>query len=1023
MKGRIYGEILLTRGQNRIKTEDGSIELILLDGLVSPMDLTAYGGGIRLHVPENYAADVQFKSRKQQVIISLPAEIENNMAFINEGGPLHRLTATDAISILQSQNSQHGTADSTPGSPGTPSLAGEKEGADTFVDFVQVVPHTSQSPIIDGNLSEKAWGTAAAMLPFQSADSNESPQNLTEVFLMWDAENLYIGAKAYVSDSRIPRISQTQRDSPIWQDEAIEILLDPNPQTAPYYHFVINPIGAFFDQRVISPGAPNFRFAPADVKRDRFASRVESAETQQFVADSDWNSDANIATQINATFWSFEAAFPRSTLEKDAKNTWFFNVHRKAHANSLDVELHNSTPYREYSAWLPTYDMEHPWWPHWEGTLGELTLRAAQAPTSDTFETIEKLAVAAIKIEGNTLIPTEVVLKHLPIAPGDTVTNAQLAWLIAELESHDWFQEVRLETTVVTPDTVGQVEQPSKEAAKVGAISRLRPEQPLKVDLHIRVTESAVKFARKIDIAGNSGFPTLFIKRWFDLAPGYIALANAKLKQQMIADFYVNRGYTFATVTHLFENDTLQFTINEGVLDEIRFTGNRRIPRSELLAALDLNLEDAYSHTLGHSKIELMRKKLSRGKEQFKSIRAWRVQREGGKNILIVDIVEHPFAKYSGLPIVGFNRVHGLLLGGAGMLTTQLINEEQIFGSVSYGFSGKLWNYHAGLEKRFLKRYPFKFGAGFYKLTDTSYNNYSSTTLASLSDAIYGTAYENYYQRAGYQTWIAQAYGTSAHLRFTFTHENHENLFKSTDWSYLSRKQIKPGNPRINRGLMRMLSISWTFDTRDQKATLQRLQNMGSHMVPWSNERTRRGWRGYLRFQTAGQRLGSDFAFNTYGFEIARYTPLFKGHTLNVRLAGDFSDAPLPRQHLLYLGGASTLRGYPFNTFAGDNRILLNIEYRFIEETHVKHTTPNLHIGWTLSCFLDTGQVWWVNETPYMDAFISDLKTSIGIGFSFFMVPDGKQEPWSVGLEIAEPLSPTLSLRNPMLILRLGRVF
>ncbi len=322
-----------------------------------------------------------------------------------------------------------------------------------------------------------------------------------------------------------------------------------------------------------------------------------------------------------------------------------------------------------------------------------------------------------------------------------------------------------------------------------------------------------------------------------------------------------------------------------------------------------------------------------------------------------------------------------------------------------------------------MERYPLKFGTGFYKLTDVSYNNYSSTTLASLSDAIYGTAYEDYYQRAGYQTWIVQDYGTSAQLRFTFTQENHDNLFKSTDWSYLNRKQIKPGNPRINRGQLRMLSLRWTFDTRDQKATLQRLENIGSHMVPWANERTRRGWRGHLTIRTTGERLQSDFTFNTYGFEIARYTPLFNRHTLNVRLAGDFSDAPLPRQHLLYLGGPFTLRGYPFNTFAGDNRVLLNIEYRFIEETHVRHTTPNLHVGWTLSCFLDTGQVWWANENVYADTFVRQLKTSIGIGCSFFMVPVDEQTPWSIGLEIAEPLSPTLSLRNPMLILRLGRIF
>ena len=83
---------------------------------------------------------------------------------------------------------------------------------------------------------------------------------------MWDAENFYVGVKAYVSDSFLPYVSQTQHDSPIWEDECIEILIDPNPKTDIYYHLVINPISAYFDQRVNTPGDPSFQFAPRDVQ-------------------------------------------------------------------------------------------------------------------------------------------------------------------------------------------------------------------------------------------------------------------------------------------------------------------------------------------------------------------------------------------------------------------------------------------------------------------------------------------------------------------------------------------------------------------------------------------------------------------------------------------------------------------------------------------------------------------------------------------------------------------------------------
>lgn len=1041
MKGGVYGKILLTRGQNKIETQNGSIDLVVLDTVASPMDLTARGGGIRLHLPENYAADVEFENEKQQVVINLPSQIEDNIAFINEGGPLLRLTATNAISILLSP--PYGASESAPTDFAQAPLA----------DSSQLVPKTVHPPIIDGNLSEKAWRTATALSPFQNPEGTEMPKNPTEAFLMWDAQNLYIGAKAYISNWQVPRISQTQQDSPIWEDESVEILLDPNPQTEVYYHLIVNPIGALFDQQVNAAGEPSFRFAPADVQR-----RTQDSTTKQFKAEHTWNSGTKVATQINAAFWSFEIALPRKVLEQNSKNTWFFNMHRKALGNLVtdfhtqqlmntfnrqqntrnntgNLELLESTPQGEYSYWLPTYDAEHPWWPHRKEAMGALTLVTVQPPSLETFHTEEKLEVTALEIEGNATIPTDVVLQQIPMAPGEVVTNAQLSWLITELKNHDWFQTVHLETVV--PETgehkspLSSLHEQSPASGELNSPSADEtesplPDEPLKVIVRIRVTEAPVQFVRQIHITGNRSFPAQFIKDWFRLEPGYLAVASVKLKQQLIADFYWNRGYEFAKTTYQFAADILRFTVDEGTLDEIRFTGNNRISYAELASALDLETEGVYYRTLGQAKINSMRKQLSENNPHFKSIQNWRVQREGGKNILIVNIEEQPSVKSRVIPIVGFNRVHGLVLGVGGRLSrlsTRFAGEEHLFGSVTRGFSSKIWNYNVGIEKNFFKRHAFKLGGGFFKLTDVSFNNHLLPTQANLSAAFYGSDQEDYYQRQGSQTWIARAFGTSAYLRLELTQENHENLSKSTDWSYRYMSRIKRGNPRIERGQLRMLSLSYAFDTRDRKLVRQRPQNMGSYMLFWPNERTRRGWRGFFAIQTAGHQLGGDFAFNAYAFELARYTPLLGPHHLNFRLAGDFSDAPLPRQRLLYLGGAATLRGYNYQTFAGDTSILFNIEYRLIKETMISATTPNVVLGWALNCFLDTGQVWWFDENPFADDFVKQLKTSIGIGFSLFIDPVGEVLPWSVAVEIAEPFGTTFSLRNPQLILRFERIF
>ena len=280
-----------------------------------------------------------------------------------------------------------------------------------------------------------------------------------------------------------------------------------------------------------------------------------------------------------------------------------------------------------------------------------------------------------------------------------------------------------------------------------------------------------------------------------------------KLKQRLIADFYANRGYEFATVTHRLNNAVLEFRIDEGTLHEIRFTGNSRIPRAELLSALNLSTENSdgavgseapeiYHHALGQSKINGMQRELKKNSEHFKSVRNWRVQREGGKNVMIIDIEEQPFARPGGFPILQFNRVHGLILGAGGTLSTRLTGKEQVFGSISRGFSSKIWNYHAGIEKGFFKRQLLKFGGSFYKLTDVSSNIYLRPGEISLSAAYYGFALQDYYQRQGSQGWATYSPSEWSYLRLEFTGERHDNLSKSTDWSYLNRYQRKRGNPR-----------------------------------------------------------------------------------------------------------------------------------------------------------------------------------------------------------------------------------
>ena len=867
------------------------------------------------------------------------------------------------------------------------------------------------------------WLYSNTLSAFQNPVGTENAENQTEVYLMYDADNFYLGAKAFIQQSQVPRVSQTQLDSPIWEDESIEILLDMDPETEAYSHLIINPIGGMFDQMVTKVGYPNFRFAPSGVKREKADSSVV-----QFKADSSWNSNAKAATKINANYWSLEAAIPRKGNKTDKNETWLLNVFRNSQMKKdVDNDM-NPVVHREYSYWLPMYDEEYPWWPHWKEGMGKLKLVEKHPLFMDSFDVSDCFIVNAIAIEGNKTIPNDVLLSRIPIAIGATLTNEQLTRLISHLEYLDWIETVQLNTTVVEQEeTESKPTNPSESSSEDGNDTAkndsLLNTGLLKVNVKISVTETDVQYTEKINIRGNRSFPALFIKRWFDMFPGYFSDSNIHLKQQMLRDFYLNRGFSFVNVTHEYANDLLQYNINEGSIDEIRFTGNRRIPESVLSAALDLDSEGIYFHSLGQNKINNLQKELTKNNYAFKSVGDWQAQREGGKNVLIVDIIEHPLVKSGWFPIIGFNRVHGLVLGAGGNLSTHLLNEEHLFGSVSLGVSSRIVNYQVGIENTFLTRFPLTIGVGAFKLTNKSINDFRLLPAEfNLSDSFYGTSVDHFFQSQGAHTWIAKKFGQSSQLRLELTYENHDNLFKSTDWSYYNRSKDKLGNLRIDPGTQNTVSLRYTFDTRDHKSALEGADNLASQMILRPNPHTRNGWRGNIGIEIVGGYLGGDWTYNTYHFEIIRYNPLIHKHNLNVRILGDFSDKRLPTQRLLYLGGLPNLRGYRHNTFAGDRRFVLNIEHRFSDITYIEGFS-DVSLGWALSTFLDAGQVWWYDENPFTNLALNDFKLSAGIGLSIFVSPPGVNFPLNSVFEFALPLNVESSARKLLIIWRLEQMF
>ncbi|HET9468917.1 MAG TPA: DUF5916 domain-containing protein [Vicinamibacterales bacterium] len=163
---------------------------------------------------------------------------------------------------------------------------------------------TIDTPIdVDGVLSETAWSLAPKIgdLIQRQPDTGQPPSERTDVMLLRDEDNLYIGVYAY--DAEPDRIVSTQmaRDASLNADDRIEIVLDTFRDQRSAFYFATNPAGALLDGLAYANGQLN----------------------------SDWDAIWHVRTTRTERGWVAEFAIPFKSLSFPAgENVWGFNIAR-----------------------------------------------------------------------------------------------------------------------------------------------------------------------------------------------------------------------------------------------------------------------------------------------------------------------------------------------------------------------------------------------------------------------------------------------------------------------------------------------------------------------------------------------------------------------------------------------------------------------------------------------------------------------------------------------------------------------
>jgi hypothetical protein len=167
---------------------------------------------------------------------------------------------------------------------------------------------------LNGILDESAWRDADRITGFRQREplEGEPATEDTEVRVIYDAEHIYIGIRAF--DSRPDRIigRQLERDAslgmsrfgPSGSDDAVEIILDTFNDRRNAYYFATNPQGVLVDGLITD----------------------ESDDV-----DLNWDAVWDVRAHITAEGWTAEFEIPLRSIRhpsRDGPQTWGFNVQR-----------------------------------------------------------------------------------------------------------------------------------------------------------------------------------------------------------------------------------------------------------------------------------------------------------------------------------------------------------------------------------------------------------------------------------------------------------------------------------------------------------------------------------------------------------------------------------------------------------------------------------------------------------------------------------------------------------------------
>ncbi len=214
------------------------------------------------------------------------------------------------------------------------------------------VPRTHAPPQIDGALDDIAWrGAATVKLDWRFHPRNMpafvalTPTVRTSAKLLWDDRFLYVGFECEDADAWA---TYTKRDAYLWEEEVVEVYLDPSGKGKHYKEFEVNPLGALIDLDILEAVNGNPGDVPSHLRWN--AKDIRWAAKAQGTTDNRNDKDMG---------WTAEFAIPLEDC-LIAGDKLFIGDSWRAQFYRIERAKGSSNETAEFQAWSPTDTFHRP---------------------------------------------------------------------------------------------------------------------------------------------------------------------------------------------------------------------------------------------------------------------------------------------------------------------------------------------------------------------------------------------------------------------------------------------------------------------------------------------------------------------------------------------------------------------------------------------------------------------------------------------------------------------------------------